>query len=122
MDLQTLTLMLMLLATEQTSAVQHLYQANQNTQSEENMSTKQIKLFVYKTCPYCIKVINFLKSIKKLDQVVVLDVSNEANMKELKQLSHNTQCPYLSDEINEQHMPESDDIIAYFKKRFVDVA
>ncbi len=42
----------------------------------------KIKLFSYATCPWCKKVITFLTKINKLDQVVIMDVSNPMHMKE----------------------------------------
>ena len=91
----------------------------------ETMTTKnqneqgKIKLFVYNGCPWCKKVIAYLKQIGQFDKITLLDLSNEANMKELKSLNNgNTQAPYLFDEPKGIGMLESSDIIAYFSKRF----
>ena len=91
----------------------------------EAMTTKtvkengKIKLFVYNGCPWCKKVIEFLKQIGKLDQVTILDLAVLENMKELKNLNNNnTQAPYLFDEPKGIGMLESSDIINYFKTRF----
>lgn len=89
-----------------------------SSQTDKAMN-KQIKLFIYPSCPYCHKVINFLKEIGKLDQITIMNVQKKENMTELLSLTNNnTQCPYLFDEINNIGMHESDDIIAYFKTRF----
>ncbi len=79
----------------------------------------KIKLFVYNGCPWCNKVISYLKQIGQLNKITLLDLSNPSNMQELKNLnSGNTQAPYLLDEPNGIGMLESSDIIHYFSKRF----
>lgn len=79
----------------------------------------KIKLFVYSRCPWCKKVIDFLKQIGHLDKITVLDLSNADNMKELKSLNNNnSQAPYLLDEPKGIGMLESSDIIKYFQTRF----
>jgi glutaredoxin 3 len=85
---------------------------------EDFMSNKKIKLFVYNGCPYCKKVIKYLESINKLDKVTIVDAGKSDNLKELKKLSGDSQCPYLSDEPKDVNMAESADIIEYFKTRF----
>lgn len=87
--------------------------------TRNNSEEKDIKLFVYSRCPYCHKVIEFLKSIGHLDDVTILDAGNSANMTRLKQLNHgNTQCPFLRHDSANVSMLESADIIAYLKKYF----
>lgn len=82
-------------------------------------SAKKIKLFVYNECPWCKKVIAYLKQIHQLDKVTILDLSITNNMQELKTLNHgNTQAPYLFDESKNIGMLESSDIIQYFSTRF----
>lgn len=82
------------------------------------MAHKKIKLFVYHGCPYCKKVIKYLESINKLQEVTIVDASKGENLAELKKLSGDSQCPYLSDEPKGVNMAESTDIIEYFKTRF----
>jgi glutaredoxin len=79
-----------------------------------------IKLFVAEKCPYCQKVIEYLKKIGQYPKVVILDVLTDAkNMTLLKTLTGgNDQRPYLFDEIKGIGMHESDDIIKYFSTRF----
>jgi glutaredoxin len=91
----------------------------------ETMTTKavnaqgKIKLFVYKGCPWCNKVIAYLQQTGHLDDITIMDLSNPENMKELKSLNnYNTQAPYLLDEQKGVGMLESADIINYFKTRF----
>ena len=79
----------------------------------------KIKLFVYKGCPWCKKVIEFLKQIGRLDKIMIMDLAVATNMQELAKLNNgNTQAPYLSDEPKGVGMLESSDIIDYFKTRF----
>jgi len=96
-------------------------QTNQTIHKNETISdnTNMIKLFVYPTCPYCHKVINFLRDSGNLDNVLVLDASTPQYFAELKQLTNgNTQCPFIFDEENNVKMHESKDIIKYFQKIF----
>ena len=79
----------------------------------------QIKLYIYPNCPYCKKVINYLKSINQFDNVAIVDVTNNGNMQELLALNNkNTQCPFLYDPEKNIKMLESDDIITYLSTRF----
>lgn len=83
-------------------------------QTQETM----IKLYVYPTCPYCKKVVDYLQKSNNLDKVTLIDATKPQNLQQLLQLSGATQCPYLYDVENEYHMPESDDIIEYLKNLF----
>lgn len=97
---------------------------NPNTQIESPKeqlmpAEKQIKLFVYQSCPYCHRVIRALRLNGNLDKVLILDVDVPENMVELKKLTNNnTQCPFIYDEERNVKMHESQDIINYFSKRF----
>lgn len=92
--------------------------AQMMTSKAQNAHGK-IKLFVYNGCPWCNKVIAYLKQIGQFDKVTLLDLSNTSNMQELKTLNAgNTQAPYLLDEPKGVGMLESSDIIAYFSTRF----
>ena len=85
----------------------------------KNHEKTNIKLYSYPNCPYCKKVINYLKSINKLDNITIVDVSNRANMQELLAINNNnTQCPFLYDPEKNVKMLESDDIIKYLSTRF----
>lgn len=82
-------------------------------------SSGKIKLFVYNGCPWCNKVIAYLKQINQFDKITLLDLSKIENMQELKKLNHdNTQAPFLFDEQKGVSMLESSDIIHYFSTRF----
>lgn len=88
----------------------------QNTYAEEKST---IKLFVYNGCPFCKKVIDHLKTSENLQKVAILSADEPENFLELKRLSGDTQVPFLYDEEKDVKMSESDDIIEYFKTRFL---
>lgn len=88
------------------------------SQTRTEQSTLSIKLYVFKNCPYCHKVINFLKNSGHLQDVVILDASQSQNYKDLVALSGDSQVPFLYDEPRSKKMLESADIIEYFKTRF----
>lgn len=81
-------------------------------------STKVVKLYVYKNCPYCHKVINYLKKHGVADKVLIISADNVQGYAELQKLSQSTQCPFMYDEINNVKMLESSEIIKYFTKLF----
>lgn len=88
-------------------------------QTNSNQEKTQIKLYSYPNCPYCKKVINYLKSINQLEKITVIDVTNSSTMQELKKLNNNnTQCPFLYDPERNIKMLESSDIIKYLSTRF----
>lgn len=79
----------------------------------------QLKLYVYHSCPYCKRVIQYLKNSGNETKVQILDASKLENLIELKKLNNNdTQCPFLYDVEKNVKMLESLDIIEYLKKRF----
>lgn len=86
--------------------------------SLHSINEQKIQLFIYKNCPYCQKVIKFLKEIDHMTDVELVDASNKNNQKTLQSISGSSQCPYLVDENNDVAMAESADIINYLKKRF----
>ncbi len=93
--------------------------AEMATLTRNSKEEKDIKLFVYSRCPYCHKVINFLKEIGHLDDVTIIDAGTSANLTRLKELNNgNTQCPFLRIDSANISMLESTDIIAYLKKHF----
>ncbi len=69
-------------------------------------------LYIGDGCPYCQKVLNFMKE-NKIDIPTKEVWENEANMQELVNLNHKQQVPCLS--IDGQPMLESDDIIKKLK-------
>ncbi len=72
-----------------------------------------LDLFVSKTCPYCIKVMNFFND-NKIDYAA-FDINYEQNLKKLMTLGGLEQVPFLFDEANNIRMYESDRIIDYAK-------
>lgn len=72
-----------------------------------------INLFILDTCPYCKKVIDYLKttSIK----FNLLDINNPHNYEEMIRLGGKRQVPFLFDDKNNVTMYESSDIIEYLK-------
>jgi len=87
--------------------------------SNTNIEKTQIKLYVYPNCPYCHKVINFLRAKNNLEKITIVDVTNKTNMQELLSLNKgNTQCPFLYDPEKNIKMLESSDIIKYLSTRF----
>ena len=88
------------------------------TMLQDKRNVPQIKLYVYHTCPYCKKVIQYLKTSGNEQKVEIVDASRPENLQELKRLNNNnTQCPFLYDLEQNIKMLESMDIIAYLKKR-----
>ncbi|MBI2344711.1 glutathione S-transferase N-terminal domain-containing protein [Candidatus Dependentiae bacterium] len=88
-----------------------------STLLDNKRNTPEIKLFIYRSCPYCQRVINFLKSSNQEHKVQILDASQPAILEELRKLNNNnTQCPFLYDPEKNIKMLESLDIIEYLKK------
>lgn len=74
---------------------------------------EQLKLYVMSTCPYCNKVVKFLK--EKNIEVEILDINKDPkNKEELIKMGGKVQAPMLL--IDEKPLYESDDIIEWFKK------
>ena len=72
-----------------------------------------INLFIVDTCPYCKKVIDYLKTTPINFQL--LDINDAHNYEEMMQLGGKRQVPFLFDDKNNVTMYESDDIIEYLK-------
>lgn len=86
---------------------------------QTNNEKSIIKLYIYPNCPYCKKVINFLRTKNNLEKITLVDVTNKTNMQELLEVNNgNTQCPFLFDTEKNIKMLESDDIIQYLSTRF----
>lgn len=74
---------------------------------------EDLKLFIMETCPFCQKVVKFLKE-EGID-VEILDINKDPkNKEELKRIGGKVQVPMLS--IDGKPLYESDDIIEWFKK------
>ncbi len=90
-----------------------------NSLKKNKRNHSQIILYIYPQCPYCKRVMNYLKSSGNEDKVLIMDASDRNNLQKLRQLNNNnTQCPFLYDPEKNVKMLESLDIIAYLKKRF----
>lgn len=91
----------------------------QNTQDAQKVVTMQkMQLFIYNGCPFCDKVITFLKNNNLLDKVELVDAGLPENKELLQKVSNKTQAPYLVDKDASVSMPESNDIIEYFIKKY----
>lgn len=72
-----------------------------------------INLFILNNCPYCQKVIDFLKTTD-ID-FILLDINEQQNYDEMIKLGGKRQVPFLFDNENNVVMYESADIIEYLK-------
>lgn len=72
-----------------------------------------LNIFILPTCPYCQKVINYLKTTKL--EYNLLDINESHYLEELIQLGGKRQVPFLFDNDKNVMMYESDDIIEYLK-------
>lgn len=72
-----------------------------------------INLFILDSCPYCQKVIDFLKTTD-ID-FNLLDINKQQNYDEMMKLGGKRQVPFLFDNKNNVVMYESADIIEYLK-------
>lgn len=72
-----------------------------------------INLYILETCPYCQKVINFLKTSDL--NYNLLDINEPQNYEEMMTLGEKRQVPFLFDSKNNVVMYESNDIIEYLK-------
>ncbi|MBD5402806.1 hypothetical protein HDR58_08410 [bacterium] len=73
-----------------------------------------LDLFILESCPYCIKVMNFMneKGIKYRK----IDTKNNDNALRLLSLGGIDQVPFLYNEETNEKIYDSDMIIAYLKK------
>ena len=76
-----------------------------------------MKLYIYETCPYCIKVRNTLKELgyKEGKDIILLDANKEENANELIELGGKLQVTFLID--GETMMYESSDIMEYIREK-----
>lgn len=72
----------------------------------------QLKLYIKETCPYCIKVLDYMKGNDITVELADI-VADESNRDELLQVGGKVQVPMLL--INKEPLYESDDIITWFK-------
>ncbi len=72
-----------------------------------------LNIFILPTCPYCKKVIDYLKTTKL--KYKLLDIGDTHYYDELIQLGGKRQVPFLFDNDKNVMMYESDDIIEYLK-------
>ena len=72
-----------------------------------------LELFVLETCPYCIRVMDFLN--KENMQYKKIDISNKESEESLIQIGGKRQVPFLIDTERNIQMYESKDIIEYLK-------
>lgn len=74
-----------------------------------------LDLYILETCPYCKKVMAFMKDNDiKFNKH---DVSEPESYVTLQELGGKSQVPFLIDEDNDIKMYESDDIIEYLKNK-----
>lgn len=72
-----------------------------------------LELFVLETCPYCLKVMDYMD--KNGIEYRKIDISNEESMNSLIQIGGKRQVPFLIDKDRNIQMYESNDIIEYLK-------
>ena len=73
-----------------------------------------LELYVLETCPYCQKVMKFLK--ENNIEYIKHDVSEPKNYDALQKIGQKSQVPFLYDKDKKLKMYESDDIIEYLKE------
>lgn len=72
-----------------------------------------LELFVLETCPYCLKVMDYMD--KNGIEYRKIDISNEESKNSLIQIGGKRQVPFLIDKDRNIQMYESNDIIEYLK-------
>ncbi len=72
-----------------------------------------IDLFILETCPYCQKVMNYMK--ENNIKYHKIDVSNSDNALRLLSIGGLDQVPFLYNEKNNDKIYDSDMIISYLK-------
>ena len=72
-----------------------------------------LDLFVLETCPYCIKVMDYLE--KEKIKYRKIDISNKESEDSLINIGGKRQVPFLVDRERNIQMYESNDIIEYLK-------
>ena len=76
-----------------------------------------MELFIYETCPFCLKVRGAMKSMgyKEGEDIQLVDAHQEGNKERLLTLGGKAQVPFLVD--GDTTMYESDDIIDYLNQK-----
>ncbi len=72
-----------------------------------------LDLFILETCPYCIKVMDFLNKTELKYRKI--DISDKDSENSLIQIGGKRQVPFLVDNERNIQMYESNDIIEYLK-------
>ena len=72
-----------------------------------------LELFILETCPYCLKVMDFLDSQNMKYRKI--NISNKDSENSLIQIGGKRQVPFLVDTERNIQMYESKDIIEYLK-------
>ena len=72
-----------------------------------------LELFILETCPYCLKVMDFLE--KEGIKYHKIDISNKESEESLIQIGGKRQVPFLVDTERNIQMYESNDIVEYLK-------
>ncbi|CRH93949.1 Glutathione S-transferase, N-terminal domain [Peptoniphilus asaccharolyticus DSM 20463] len=77
---------------------------------------KNLKLYYKPTCPYCVKVLNYMGE-NNIETIELLNVDEIDGLRaELNERGGKTQVPAL--DIDGKIMYESDDIVEYLKANF----
>ena len=76
-----------------------------------------MELFIYETCPFCLKVMDAMNGMgyKEDEDITLVDAHQEENKERLLTLGGKTQVPFLVD--RDTTMYESDDIIDYLNQK-----
>ncbi|MDP7260373.1 MAG: glutathione S-transferase N-terminal domain-containing protein [archaeon] len=76
-----------------------------------------MKLYIYETCPYCMKVRTAMKELgyEEEKDILLLDASQEENANKLVELGGKLQVPFLVD--GERMMYESSAIVEYLREK-----
>lgn len=78
-----------------------------------------LDLFILETCPYCKKVIDYMK--ENNIKFHKFDTINSDNVLRLLSIGGKDQVPFLYNEITNDKLYESDEIIKYLRKKFEQV-
>lgn len=78
-----------------------------------------LDLFILETCPYCKKVIDYMK--EKNIKFHKFDTINSDNVLRLLSIGGKDQVPFLYNETTNDKLYESDEIIKYLRKNFEQV-
>lgn len=78
-----------------------------------------LDLFILETCPYCKKVIDYMK--ENNIKFHKFDTINSDNVLRLLSIGGKDQVPFLYNETTNDKLYESDEIIKYLRKNFKQV-